>query len=224
MNTSLFSNNLWFIDRHLDIEYQTYRLLAYLQDVKSHFTQIKLYPYLRELIKHYEFLDNINSEIDEIKKRLNNNLDDEIATYIYEITDIAKIEIKKVIDEGITLSNVVLGGITYEAVGIVPKYKDDGYIITSYNNMSCIDVLRFSINNLIDQERFYIINVELVERLSNISCLLRAPEFLKDYLLDKYRDMPNPIILHVRVAYYVPLYETLIPLIKRVLPVWMRRI
>jgi len=223
MSTSLFSNDLWFMEKHLDVEYQTYRLLAYLQHVKSYFTQIKLYPYLRDLIKHYEFVDNINSKIDEIKRKLNNDLNDEITSYIYEITDITKIETKKVIDEGITLFNLVLGGITYEAIGIVPDYKDDGYIITSYNKIDYVDILRFQISKLVHYDKFYIVNVEFFERLSNVSSLFKAPEFLKAYLLDRYWDMPNPLVLYIRVDYYVPLHETLIPIIKRVLPVWIQR-
>jgi len=223
MSASLFSNDLWFVDKHLDVEYQTYRLLAYLQHVKSYFTQIKLYPYLRDLIKHYEFVDNINSKIDEIRRKLNSDLDDEITSYIYEITDITKIETKKVIDEGVTLFKVVLGGITYEAIGIVPKYKDDGYIITSYNKIDYVDILRFKISKLVDYDKFYIVNVEFFERLSNVSRLFRAPEFLKAYLLGRYWNMPNPLVLYIRLDYYVPLHETLIPIIKRVLPVWIRR-
>ena len=223
MSASLFSNDLWFVDKHLDVEYQTYRLLAYLQHVKSYFTQIKLYPHLRDLIKHYEFVDNINSKIDEIKRKLNSDLDDEITSYIYEITDITKIETKKVIDEGITLFNVVLCGITYEAIGVVPEYKDDGYIITSYNKIDYIDILRFQISKLVDYDKFYIVNVEFFERLSNVSRLFKAPEFLKAYLLDRYWDMPNPLVLYITLDYYVPLHETLIPIIKRVLPVWIQR-
>ncbi len=223
MSASLFSDDLWFVDKHLDVEYQTYRLLAYLQHVKSYFTQIKLYPHLRDLIKHYEFVDNINSKIDEIKRKLNNDSEDEITSYIYEITDITKIETKKVIDEGITLFNVVLSGITYEAIGVVPEYKDDGYIITSYNKIDYVDILRFQISKLVDYDKFYIVNVEFFERLSNVSMLFKAPEFLKSYLLDRYWDMPNPLVLYIRLDYYVPLHETLIPIIKRVLPVWIRR-
>ena len=219
----MFSNDLWFVDKHLDVEYQTYRLLAYLQHVKSYFTQIKLYPYLRDLIKHYEFVDNINSKIDEIRRKLNSDLDDEITSYIYDITNITKIETKKVIDEGVTLFKVVLGGITYEAIGIVPKYKDDGYIITSYNKIDYVDILRFQISKIVDYDKFYIVNVEFFERLSNVSRLFRAPEFLKAYLLGRYWNMPNPLVLYIRLDYYVPLHETLIPIIKRVLPVWIRR-
>jgi hypothetical protein len=223
MGTSLFSNDLWFMEKHLDIEYQTYRLLAYLHHVKNDFTQIKIYPHLRDLIKHYEFIDNISNKMDEINKRLSNDLDDDITTYIYEITEITKAETRKIIDEGISLFNIVLGSMTYETVGIVPEYKDDGYIIVSYDSMDYVDILRFQVSRIVDHHRFYIINVESVERVSNVSCLLKAPELLKGYLLGRYSDMPNPIVLHVRVAYYVPLYETLIPIIKRVLPVWIQR-
>jgi hypothetical protein len=89
--------------------------------------------------------------------------------------------------------------------------------------MDYVDILRFQVIRIVDHYRFYIINVESVERVSNVSGLLKAPEFLKAYLLGRYSDMLNPIVLHVRVAYYVPLYETLIPIIKRVLPVWIQR-
>ncbi len=223
MSTSLFSNDLWFIEKHLDVEYQTYRLLAYLQHVKNHFTQIKLYPHLRDLIKHYEFVDDISNKMDEIKEKLGSDLDDAIAAYIYEITEITKTETRKVIDEGISLFNVVLESMTYETIGIVPEYKDDGYIIVSYSNMDYVDVLVFQLSKIIDYDKFYIINVEFLERINDISCLLKAPEFLKGYLLDRYSDMPNPIVFYVRIGYYVPLCETLIPIIKRVLPVWIRR-
>ena len=223
MSTSLFSNDLWFIEKHLDVEYQTYRLLAYLQHVKNHFTQIKLYPHLRDLIKHYEFIDDISNKMDEIKEKLGSDLDDAIAAYMYEITEITKTETRKAIDEGVSLFNVVLGNMTYETVGIVPEYKDDGYIITSYNKIDYVDILRFQISKLVDYDKFYIVNVEFSERLSNVSMLFRAPEFLKAYLLDRYWDMPNPLVLYITLDYYVPLHETLIPIIKRVLPVWIQR-
>ena len=223
MITSLFSNDLWFIEKHLDIEYQTYRLLAYLQYVKNHFTQIKLYPHLRDLIKHYEFVDDISNKMDEIKEKLGSDLDDAIAAYMYEITEITKAETRKAIDEGISLFNVVLGSMTYETVGIVPEYKDEGYIIVSYDNMDYVDILRFQVSRIADYQRFYIINVESIERVSNVSCLLKSPEFLKAYLLDRYWDMSNPLVLYIRLDYYVPLHETLIPIIKRVLPVWIQR-
>ncbi len=223
MSTSLFNDDLWFMDRHLDVEYQTYRLLAYLQHVRTSFIQIKLYPYLKELIRHYEFLDTITSRMNEINERLGGDLDDEVTSYMYEMTDIIKDKVRGVIEEGISLFNVVLKGITYEVVGIVPEYKEEGYIITSYEGTDCIDVLGFQVSKIVTYDKLYITSIELLEHLDSVSRLLRAPEFVKDYLLGKYKDMPNPVVLHVRVAYYVPLQETLIPIIKRVLPVWLQR-
>jgi hypothetical protein len=46
----------WFFEDLLDLEYKKYVLLAYLQDVDKHFTQIKLYPQLNELVNHYRLL------------------------------------------------------------------------------------------------------------------------------------------------------------------------
>jgi hypothetical protein len=159
-----------------------------------------------------------------IKQRLGYDIDDEVTSYVYEMADIIKTETEKVIDEGVRLFNVVLDSISYEPIGIIPEYKDEGYIIASYDNMNYMDVLRFEISRLVDIDTLYITNVEFIERLSNVSCLFRAPEFIKGYLLDKYKGMSNPLVLYVRVGYYVPLHETFIPVIKRVLPVWVRRI
>jgi hypothetical protein len=162
--------------------------------------------------------------MNKIKQRLGYDIDDEVTSYVYEMADIIKTETKKVMEEGVRLFNVVLESMAYEPVGVIPEHKDDGYIIASYNNIDYIDVLRFEISKLVDIDTLYITNVEFIESLSNVSCLFSAPEFLKSYLLDKYKEMPNPLVLYVRVGYYVPLHETFIPVIKRVLPVWVRRI
>ena len=222
MQNMLLSDNTWFLDKHLDIEYQTYRLLAYLQYVEGQFAQIRLYPYLSELIRHHEFVDNISAQMEEIKKRLNTELNDEITEYIYEISNIIKKNTKRVMDEGINLFNAILKSIKYEAIGIVPEYNQEGYIIASYEKVNYLDIMRFCISSIINYDRFYLTDIEYLESLNDTSILCRAPEFIKEYILGKYRDLSNPIVIHVNVAYYVPLHETLIPIMKRVLPVWIQ--
>ncbi len=224
MQDLLLSDNTWFLHEHLDIEYQTYRLLAYLQFVEKQFLQIKLYPYLSELIKHYEFVDNISTKMEEIKKRINTELNNEITEYIYEISDIIKNNTKKAIEQGINLFNTILKSMEYEAIGIIPEYNQEGYIIASYKHVNYLDIMRFHISSITDYDKFYMTNIEYLEGLGNISMLNRAPEFIKKHILEKYKDLPNPIVIYVKASYYVPLHETLIPIMRRVLPVWIRSV
>lgn len=224
MQDLLLSDNTWFLHEHLDIEYQTYRLLAYLQFVEKQFLQIKLYPYLSELIKHYEFVDNISTKMEEIKKRINTELNNEITEYIYEISDIIKNNTKKAIEQGINLFNTILKSMEYEVIGIIPEYNQEGYIIASYEQVNYLDIMRFHISSITDYDKFYMTNIEYLEGLGNISMLNRAPEFIKRHILEKYKDLPNPIVIYVKASYYVPLHETLIPIMRRVLPVWIRSV
>jgi len=224
MQDLLLSDNTWFLHEHLDIEYQTYRLLAYLQFVEKQFLQIKLYPYLSELIKHYEFVDNISTKMEEIKKRINTELNNEITEYIYEISDIIKNNTQKAIEQGINLFNTILKSMEYEVIGIIPEYNQEGYIIASYEQVNYLDIMRFHISSITDYDKFYMTNIEYLEGLGNISMLNRAPEFIKRHILEKYKDLPNPIVIYVKASYYVPLHETLIPIMRRVLPVWIRSV
>ncbi len=220
----LLSDNTWFLEKHLDVEYQTYRLLAYLQHVRVQFLQVKLYPYLSQLIKHYEFIDNISSRMEEIKQKTNNELNDEVTEYIYEISNLIKDKTKPAIYEGINLFNIVLKSMKYEIIGIIPEYNQEGYIIASYEQVDRLDIMRFNVSSIINYDKFYITGIDYLESLDNISTLRRAPEFIKDYILGKYRDLPNPIVVYIKASYYIPLHETLIPLMRRVLPGWIQAI
>jgi len=46
----------WITDGIIDSEYKRYVLLAYLKNVRKHFTSHRLYPQLAELIVHYNNL------------------------------------------------------------------------------------------------------------------------------------------------------------------------
>jgi len=140
------------------------------------------------------------------------------------MSDIIKNNTQKTIEQGINLFNTILKSIKYEAIGIIPEYNKEGYIITSYENLNYFDIMRFHISSIINYDKFYMTNIEYLESLDNLSMLSRAPEFIKRHILEKYKDLPNPIVIYAKASYYVPLHETLIPIMRRVLPVWIRSV
>jgi hypothetical protein len=52
----------WLFEDHIDLEYKSYVLLAYLQDISRAFEVQRLYPHLGDLVEHYNALINIKAE------------------------------------------------------------------------------------------------------------------------------------------------------------------
>ena len=116
-------NKNWFVEGWIDFEYKKYILLAYLQKIKNSFDNVKLYPYLSDLIHHYEDLIRYNSqqnqlkssfqkEIDNIdlknlKISFNNISEDEIVNKIMEIVDYSIPRLKESVDRGTELYDFI---------------------------------------------------------------------------------------------------------------------
>ncbi|RYZ18654.1 MAG: hypothetical protein EOO16_21960, partial [Chitinophagaceae bacterium] len=43
----------WFAEGYIDFELKKYTLLAYLQEIRRHFNEARLYPQLADLVFHY---------------------------------------------------------------------------------------------------------------------------------------------------------------------------
>jgi hypothetical protein len=81
----------WITENLVDFEYKKYVLLGYLQQVKEHFKDKKLYPDLSDVISHYKNLlalkNNTTSFKENIRKNVN-GLDLEKMQLTYEnLTD-----------------------------------------------------------------------------------------------------------------------------------------
>ena len=55
----------WLTEGLMDFEYKKYILLAYLKDIREKFNKSQLYPFLSELIFHYNNLQKIK-KIEEV--------------------------------------------------------------------------------------------------------------------------------------------------------------
>ncbi|HTB31081.1 MAG TPA: hypothetical protein VK808_03595, partial [Bacteroidia bacterium] len=56
----------WLTEKHIDFEYKKYVLLAFLQQVDKDFELQKLYPSLREIIRHYRQIVAFKDKKDEL--------------------------------------------------------------------------------------------------------------------------------------------------------------
>ena len=64
----------WLFESHIDLEYKSYVLLAYLKEVSNAFEINRLYPYLADLVAHYNGLLNIRSEHERLEEAFPKNL------------------------------------------------------------------------------------------------------------------------------------------------------
>ena len=54
--------NNWLTDGLIDFEYKKYILLAYLKNIRQNFRVNKLYPFLSDLINHYQHLKRLQKD------------------------------------------------------------------------------------------------------------------------------------------------------------------
>lgn len=135
----------WITEGHIDFEYKKYILLAYLQTAEKYFGEKKIYPFLHDLLFHYRNLTSIKNNTEKTERSFPKSiskLDLQNFTLQYEkmvsdnlyldeiknIIDFAIPQIIKQIDTGKEIYELVEHSIRINTVGIIPFYKNEGYL------------------------------------------------------------------------------------------------
>ncbi len=223
----------WFIEGYIDFELQKYRLLAYLKNVKQSFHETKLYPQLSDIVFHYNnlvaFRNNKKFIQDMFPKKID-RLDMQKLEIVYErmladselmqelehITQYSLDEMKGTISEGAEIYDFVEKQLLIEPVGIIPLYKNEGYIFLRYGNFSEVRVYNYSITLFEHQTaRYKGIKLEYID--SRVKNLANTYEQIKIDVIRSIRALPNPAVYKMEFPLSIPLNETLLPIAKRVL-------
>ena len=223
----------WLTSGLLDFEYKKYMMLAYMKGIKQKFEEKKLYPFMSDLVFHYNNLvttkqnkqllfENFPKEIsradfEQLKldyKRIIE--DDQLMGTLGEIVNFAIPHFKERVDEGAELYEDIAHHITIEPIGITPLYKDEGYLLLFINHTKTIYVHRYKIT-VFNQanEAFRAIRTELVEEVT--WSLANTFEQVKRQLIQQNQDLPNPAAYLALSKSQYPLQETLLPITKRLL-------
>ncbi len=136
----------WLTAGLIDFEYKKYLLLAYLQSVKTNFKEKKLYPDLSDLQRHYEysmyFKDGLQQMAKNFPKRIKGldsdalqvnyeeikQPENEVISEMQSIMEYALPKFKYSIEEGKELLSKVEKGISIAPIGVLPLYKNEGYL------------------------------------------------------------------------------------------------
>ncbi len=152
----------WFMEGYIDFELQQYRLLAYLKEVKQCFNETKLYPQLADIVHHYNNLNEFRNNKRFLQDQFPHKLsmintqklelvyermlaDNELMQELEQITIFALEEMKGTISEGAEIYDFVEKQLQIEPVGIVPLYKNEGYVFIRYGNFREVRIYSYSI-------------------------------------------------------------------------------
>jgi len=223
----------WFMEGYVDFELQKYRLLAYLQEVNKYFKEAKLYPQLSDVVFHYNnltsFRDNKKLLQDNFPKRLN-SLDLQKLELTYEqmlndsdlmqelehITQYALNEMKGTIENGTEIYELVEKQLRIEPVGIIPLYKNEGYMLLRYGNLTEVRAYSYTITIFEQQDARYR-GIKMIYIDSWVKNISNTYEQIKRDLVRSVRTLPNPAVYSIESPLQIPLDETLLPVAKRML-------
>ncbi|WP_420387195.1 hypothetical protein [Roseivirga sp.] len=221
----------WITDGLIDFEYKKYVLLAYLKHVEKNFDQARLFPFLTELIDHYQDAKVLKdkkqsiqskmpreisrldlSKLEIIYKDLNES--DETLKDIEEIVDYALPTMQKTLGKGKEIHEWVESELKIDPVGIIPMYKDEGYVMLEVGNSKLTDVFQYQIKKFIMfNEQMRGIYFRWIDRFSR--GIGDTFEQLKLQLIRTYQVLPNPATFLIHGELPLPMEETLIPMSKK---------
>ncbi len=224
-------NPEWLTEGIVDFEYKKYILLAYLQSVEKNFDEKKLYPFLSDLLLHYNNLLTIRKNKTFVSnffpKRIS-RVDLENFTVEYEkmITDEdCIVEVEAILDfaipqlhsfmaEGKELYNTVEENLNIFPVGIVSLNPESGYMMLTGSNTKSTKVYSYHITLFENSsEKFRGIKTDFIAEYQR--SFANTFEGIKYQLLTQFRNETNYAAYAIEARNDFPLYETLLPVAKR---------
>lgn len=225
----------WFAEGTIDLELKQYLLLAYLQEMQHQFTQTCLYPPLADLIAHYRNLTAYRDSKAQLAEQFPQELqgidleklrlvyspllaDDDTLSEIDRIVAYAIPRIKEHVEAGREIYDWVDRLTQMEAVGLLPLYRSEGYVLVRRGTNPDVRAYQYSIIPIeIDgeqgAERARAIRTHYVTTFTyGLACTY---QHMKLELVRTQRELPNPATYAVESEVAVPLEETLLPIAKR---------
>jgi hypothetical protein len=223
----------WLTKGLIDFEYKKYILLDYLQHIKEQFKERRLYPFLSDLVFHYNHLLTIEEQKKVIKEAFPKRItkadfkkleftyqklveEEEIMEELKAIIEFALSKIKEPLKEGKEIYEYVESGIEFSPVGLEPLRLEEGYLFISEENLPQFKVYRYMMTVFQNaMESFRGIHTHFIG--DYIRSIHRTFENVKGELVRTFTELPNPATYLVHSKVIVPHQETLLPIAKRML-------
>lgn len=223
----------WLTEKHIDFEYKKYILLDYLQKIDKRFREVKLYPYYPQLITQHKNLVTLRNHKKimaesfekELKEMDLKNLkmkyrklvhDDDLMKEIDSIIDYSIPKFEFYIEEGKSIHNLIKEKLHICPVGITPIYIDEGYLLLKNTTKKNTNVFQYHITIFNkSEEKHRAIRTRYVT--SDDISVTNTLENIKAELIRANPELPNPATYVVESELELPVYETLLPIARKML-------
>lgn len=217
-----------------DFEKRQYVILAELKKISREFQYYKIYPYLSMLVELHKTLKDVINRVSDLRgkfpKRIgkidwvNQTIEHEVV--FVDGTDLSAVEdlinwalpnIERVIAEGITIHEYVENELSVEHVGILPNYRDEGYLFVPDNASKKLNLFRFEASIFQSSEDPYrSLRTTYLRSISQSGAQI-APGSIKLQLIMEEKELPNPATYAVKTHLSFPFDQTIMPVAKRIL-------
>jgi hypothetical protein len=223
----------WLTDGLIDFEYKKYVLLAYLKNVRANFDDKKLYPFMSDMVFHYQNLMTIKSNKSLLYENFPKSIskadfsklkltykklveDDDLMLEIESIVEFAMPKFQNALEVGKEIYEYVESNLEFVPVGVTPIYTNEGYLFLSQDVSSDVNIYQYQLTFFEQSnEKFRGINTHFLKREERT--LSNTFEQIKLKLVKKFADLPNPATYAIVSKQFFPLPETLLPIAKRLL-------
>lgn len=222
----------WLTEGLIDFEYKKYIVLAYLNKVKSAFGKTELYPFLSDLVHHYNNLVSLKENKAQLNEAFPTELsldsirnleltwnklveDDAMMKEIEAIVSFALPEFKSSLDEGAQIYDYVEAHCEISPVGLTSLYAREGYLFLSQPPATETNVYRYHLTFFDAKESMRGIHIEHVRTMQR--SIANTYEHIKLQLIREFKAIPNPSVYLVHSKLKFPYTQTLVPVAKRLL-------
>ena len=222
----------FFLHGIRDVEHTQYELLSYLQGIRKAFARNVIYPYLAQLVELHQSLHSFVGKWTELRDALPGKLtkvDLEAQSLVYDKTDLdanhmrellelirwAQPLVQSTIEEGRTIFEFVEENLTIEAVGVVPSYVSEGYMLVPDRFDARVHVLRYQLSIFAGpQEQYRSLKTVLLKSIPG-GDVVPPPNAFKLDLIAEHAELPNPATYLLDTELEFPFRETVLPVAKR---------